>query len=113
MTELVQRSTDFVRSALLEHLGFESNVEARALTQQPRGQQWRVIRVSGDMRCGFLEFGEGNDLRRSNLGGHGGSLRSRVRRRFVRRTGVKRGTGVTQDANPDSARASQAVNHTV
>src|SRR6266566_5839002 len=77
MTELVQRSTDFVGSALLEHLRFESNVEARALTQQPRGQQWRVIRVSGDMLCGFLEFGEGNR--------HGGSLRSRVRRRFVRR----------------------------
>src|SRR2546426_12497781 len=74
MTELVQRSTDFVRSALLEHLRFESHVEARALTQQPRGQQWRVIRVSGDMRCGFLEFGEGNDRRRSNLGRHGGSL---------------------------------------
>src|SRR2546422_1834789 len=80
MTELVQRSTDFVRSALLEHLRFESNVEAGALTQQPRGQQWRVIRVSGDMLCGFLEFGEGNDRRRSNLGRHGGSLRSRVRR---------------------------------
>src|SRR3989442_14394730 len=86
MTELAQRSTDFVRSALLEHLRFESNVEARALTQQPRGQQWRVIRVSGDMLCGFLEFGEGNDRRRSNLGRHRGSLRSRVRRRFVRRT---------------------------
>src|SRR2546422_2826126 len=81
MTELVQRSTDFVRSALLEHLRFESHVEARALTQQPRGQQWRVIRVSGDMRCGFLEFGEGNR--------HGGSLRSRVRRRFVRRTAAR------------------------
>src|SRR6266581_7020857 len=92
MTELVQRSTDFVRSALLEHLRFESNVEASALTQKPRGQQWRVIRVSGDMLCGFLEFGEGNDRRRSNLGRHGGSLRSRVRRRFVRRTGVKRVT---------------------
>src|SRR5213594_2952065 len=74
MTELVQRSTDFVRSALLEHLRFESHVEASALTQQPRGQQWRVIRVSGDMLCGFLEFGEGNDGRRSNLGRHGGSL---------------------------------------
>src|SRR5437879_2950979 len=74
MTELVQRSTDFVRSALLEHLRFESNVEASALTQQPRGQQWRVIRVSGDMLCGFLEFGEGDDRRRSNLGRHGGSL---------------------------------------
>src|SRR5258706_14775894 len=74
MTKLVQRSTDFVRSALLEHLRFESHVEARALTQQPRGQQWRVIRVSGDMPCGFLEFGEGNDRRRSNLGRHGGSL---------------------------------------
>src|SRR6266571_5410470 len=74
MTELVQRSTEFVRSALLEHLRFESNVEASALTQQPRGQQWRVIRVSGDMLCGFLEFGEGNDRRRSNLGRHGGSL---------------------------------------
>src|SRR2546422_4190650 len=83
MTELVQRSTDFVRSALLEHLRFESNVEAGALTQQPRGQQWRVIRVSGDMLCGFLEFGEGNDRRRSNLGKHGGSLRSRVRRSFA------------------------------
>src|SRR6266478_550626 len=90
MTKLVQRSTDFVRSALLEHLRFESNVEASALTQQPRGQQWRVILVFGDMRRGFLEFGEGNDRRRSNLGRHGGSLRSRVRRRFVRRTRVKR-----------------------
>src|SRR5258707_15298146 len=69
MTELVQRSTDFVRSALLEHLRFESHVEARALTQQPRGQQWRVIRMSGDMLCGFLEFGEGNR--------HGGALRWR------------------------------------
>src|SRR5216117_3779539 len=83
MTELVQRSTDFVRSALLEHLRFESHVEARSLTQQPRGQQWRVIRVSGDMLCGFLEFGEGNDRRRSNVGRHGGSVRSRVRRRLL------------------------------
>src|SRR5260221_7085104 len=89
MTELVQRSTDFVRSALLEHLRFESNVEASALTQQPRGQQWRVIRVFGDMLCGFLEFGEGNDRRRSNLGRHGGSLKSRGRRRGGRRTRVK------------------------
>src|SRR5258706_3899763 len=78
MTKLVQRSTDFVRSALLEHLRFESHVEARALTQQPRGQQWRVIRMSGDMRCGFLEFGEGNR--------HAGSLRSRVRPRVGWRT---------------------------
>src|SRR5205809_7192983 len=74
MTKLVQRSTDFVRSALLEHLRFESNVEASVLTQQPRGQHWRVIRVSGDMLCGFLEFAEGHDRRRSNLGRHGGSL---------------------------------------
>src|SRR6266581_4623179 len=100
MTELVQRSTDFVRSALLEHLRFESNVEARLLTQQPRGQQWRVIRVSGDMLCGFLEFGEGNR--------HGGSLRSRVKRRFVRRTGV-----VSRRALLISSRMTYRAFHTV
>src|SRR6058998_333910 len=93
MTELVQRSTDFVRSALLEHLRFESNVEARLLTQQPRGQQWRVIRVSGDMLCGFLEFGEGNDRRRSKLGRHGGfpkvAGKAQVRKEDRSETGQK------------------------
>src|SRR6266480_7727240 len=101
MTELVQRSADFVRSALLEHLRFESHVEARALAQQPRGQQWRVIRVFGDMLCGFLEFGEGNR--------HGGSLRSRVGRRRWKKTNLCPADAVTQLSGHDESGSSARV----
>src|SRR5215471_2458048 len=38
LPKLVQRTTDLVRAAPLEHLRLETNVKAGFLTKQPRGQ---------------------------------------------------------------------------